>query len=69
VNDPAGLPPDLPVWGLLYEIDPLKEVEVKAYLDHREKDGYEEEKVQVWQLNEKGEEISIETEVSNFNLK
>lgn len=27
------------VWGAVYTIDPEHEEEVKAYLDHREKDG------------------------------
>jgi glutathione-specific gamma-glutamylcyclotransferase len=36
------------VWGYSYTIDPAHAVEVKAYLDWREKNGYTEQRVTVW---------------------
>lgn len=40
------------VWGVCYEIDPAHAVEVRAYLDHREKDGYSVSSTDVWHGNE-----------------
>ncbi|KAF8502871.1 ChaC-like protein-domain-containing protein [Russula emetica] len=38
------------VWGIAYTIDPAHATEVRAYLDHREKDGYTLERVDVYGL-------------------
>lgn len=38
------------VWGIAYTIDPVHAAEVRAYLDHREKDGYTLERVDVYGL-------------------
>ncbi|KAG8982653.1 hypothetical protein FRB90_006642, partial [Tulasnella sp. 427] len=40
------------VWGVAWTIDPQYAVEVKAYLDHREKEGYNEESIDVWDVVE-----------------
>lgn len=45
-----NLPDDDLVWGCAYKIDPAYADQVKAYLDHREKDGYSCEKVDVWNI-------------------
>lgn len=36
------------VWGIAYTIDPEYEAEVRAYLDHREKDGYTLETLDIY---------------------
>jgi len=38
------------VWGVAFTIDPTHAKEVRAYLDHREKDGYTLERVDVYGL-------------------
>jgi len=38
------------VWGVAFTIDPAYATEVRAYLDHREKDGYTLERVDVYGL-------------------
>ncbi|KAI9510700.1 ChaC-like protein, partial [Russula earlei] len=38
------------VWGVAFTIDPAHAKEVRAYLDHREKDGYTLERVDVYGL-------------------
>ncbi|KAH9992497.1 ChaC-like protein [Russula compacta] len=38
------------VWGIAFTIDPAHAREVRAYLDHREKDGYTLERVDVYGL-------------------
>lgn len=45
------------VWGMCYKIDPHYAREVKEYLDHREKDGYSCQSVDVYQIDARGEEI------------
>jgi cation transport regulator ChaC len=40
------------VWGVCYEIDPAYAVEVRAYLDHREKDGYSVAAADIWHDDE-----------------
>jgi cation transport regulator ChaC len=39
---------DAHCWGSVYHVDPLHREEVMARLDHREKGGYERERVEVW---------------------
>lgn len=54
---------DLPdgdcVWGCVYRIDPEYAVEVKAYLDYREKDGYSCERVDVYRKVDGIEQIVV----------
>jgi len=38
------------VWGIAYTIDPEHEKEARAYLDHREKDGYTLETVDIYDI-------------------
>lgn len=45
-----AFPPDDVVWGVVYTIDPAYAVEVKANLDYREKNGYTEAMVDVWNV-------------------
>lgn len=40
LNDPHPGPDDNTTWGVAYRISPEKVQETKAYLDHREKNGY-----------------------------
>lgn len=44
------------VWGVVYTVDPKYREECLAYLDHREKDGYSLEKVDVWGVGKEGGE-------------
>ncbi|KAG8986396.1 hypothetical protein FRB94_003447 [Tulasnella sp. JGI-2019a] len=57
LNDP--FPEDDIVWGVAYTIDPTYAVEVKAYLDDREKAGYTEETVDIWGIVDGKEEVVV----------
>ena len=52
---------DLPggdlVWGVCYRIDPQFSQEVKEYMDYREKDGYSCQEVDIWNIDDQGEEV------------
>lgn len=58
---------DLPdgdlVWGVAYRIDPAYVPEVRAYLDHREKDGYSCSTVDVINV-QNGKERTVVKDVS-----
>jgi cation transport protein ChaC len=45
------------VWGVAWTIDPSKSEEVRAYLDHREKNGYTPQSVEIYQHDKDGNEI------------
>ncbi|RSH93087.1 hypothetical protein EHS25_007440 [Saitozyma podzolica] len=45
------------VWGVAYRIDPVKEDEVRAYLEHREKNGYTSHDVHVYSMDENEREV------------
>ncbi|KAG8949629.1 hypothetical protein FRC04_008375 [Tulasnella sp. 424] len=47
------------VWGVAWTVDPKHAVEVKAYLDHREKEGYNEENIDVWDVIDGEERIVV----------
>jgi len=47
------------VWGVAFTIDPAHATEVRAYLDHREKDGYTLERVDVYGLVDGGHETVV----------
>jgi len=53
VEDP--FPHEDIVWGVAFTIDPAYTAEVRAYLDHREKDGYTLERVDVYGLVHDGD--------------
>ncbi|PKI85422.1 hypothetical protein MVES1_000738 [Malassezia vespertilionis] len=47
----ADLPPEADiVWGISYTIDPVHAEEVRAYLDHREKNGYTPMTAPIWDI-------------------
>ncbi|SCZ92579.1 BZ3500_MvSof-1268-A1-R1_Chr5-2g07997 [Microbotryum saponariae] len=48
------------VWGRVYRIPPSQATEIWAYLDHREKDGYTQRRVDVYGLDAQGQEVVIE---------
>ncbi|KZP11885.1 hypothetical protein FIBSPDRAFT_755959, partial [Athelia psychrophila] len=54
---PAGVVPV--VWGMAYTIDPERAEEVKAYLDYREKGGYNEETVDIYGIVNGEERVII----------
>ncbi|TFK38806.1 ChaC-like protein [Crucibulum laeve] len=55
-----AFPNDDTVWGIAYTIDPVYEVEVRDYLDYREKDGYTMETLDIHGVDpETGEEKVI----------
>ncbi|KAF5340542.1 hypothetical protein D9757_014847 [Collybiopsis confluens] len=47
------------ILGIAYTIDPAYEVEVREYLDYREKDGYTLETVDVWGVDANGVEKTL----------
>ncbi|KAF8599257.1 ChaC-like protein [Ceratobasidium sp. AG-I] len=47
------------VWGVCYTINPEHAAEMRKYLDHREKDGYSVEKVDVWGVVDGFEKIVV----------
>jgi len=47
------------VWGIAYTIDPAFEVEVRAYLDYREKDGYTLETLDIYGIVDGHEKVNI----------
>ncbi|KAF7325940.1 Gamma-glutamylcyclotransferase [Mycena kentingensis (nom. inval.)] len=47
------------VWGVAYTIDPKFEVEVRAYLDYREKDGYTMETMPIYNVVDGEDSIII----------
>lgn len=51
------------VWGVAFRIDPEKEEEVKAYLEHREKNGYTPHVVPVFAYASKEDETEDNEEV------
>ncbi|GAA5930195.1 hypothetical protein JCM1841_000492 [Sporobolomyces salmonicolor] len=59
-DDPLG---SHHVWGRIYCIPPSRSAEIWAYLDHREKDGYTLRTVDVYGVDEKGEEVVVEKNV------
>nr|XP_019050045.1 hypothetical protein I302_00466 [Kwoniella bestiolae CBS 10118]OCF28975.1 hypothetical protein I302_00466 [Kwoniella bestiolae CBS 10118] len=63
ITIPEGtiLPEDY-VWGMAYRIDPEYEEEVKAYMEHREKNGYTCHFVPVYTTSPAGDEESIAVE-------
>ncbi|KAJ7635652.1 ChaC-like protein [Mycena polygramma] len=46
--DSDAFPDEDTVWGVAYTIDPEYEADVRAYLDHREKDGYTMETMPIY---------------------
>ncbi|WWC87434.1 uncharacterized protein L201_002323 [Kwoniella dendrophila CBS 6074] len=60
ITIPKGqiLPEDY-VWGMAYRIDPHYEEEVKAYMEHREKNGYTCHFVPVYSTSTDGKEESV----------
>ena len=47
------------VWGVAYRIDPVYVPEVRAYLDHREKDGYSCQTVDVMNVHDGVERVVV----------
>ncbi|KAL9715592.1 hypothetical protein Ac2012v2_000034 [Leucoagaricus gongylophorus] len=47
------------VWGIAYTIDPAYEVEVRDYLDYREKDGYTMETLDIYGIVDGRERVII----------
>ncbi|KAG8983473.1 hypothetical protein FRB90_006006 [Tulasnella sp. 427] len=47
------------VWGVAWTIDRQYAVEVKAYLDHTEKEEYNEESIDVWDVVDDEERIVV----------
>lgn len=47
------------VWGIAYTIDPLYVSEVRDYLDHREKDGYTLETLDIYTIENGTEKVII----------
>lgn len=45
------------VWGVAWTIDPSKSQEVRAYLDHRERNGYTPQSVEIYQHDDDGNEV------------
>ncbi|GAA5855969.1 hypothetical protein JCM5353_008009, partial [Sporobolomyces roseus] len=59
-DDPLG---SHHVWGKIYHIPPTNSAEIWAYLDHREKDGYTQRKVDVYGTNPAGNEFVVQKDV------
>ncbi|KZT12845.1 ChaC-like protein [Laetiporus sulphureus 93-53] len=57
-SDP--FPDDDVVWGIAYTIDPLHAIEVRDYLDYREKDGYTLEEIDVYSLADGVERVVVQ---------
>ncbi|TFK98065.1 ChaC-like protein [Pterulicium gracile] len=51
--------PENIVWGIAYTIDPVYETEVREYLDHREKDGYTMETIDIWGVVDGEEKVIL----------
>ncbi|ORX34930.1 ChaC-like protein [Kockovaella imperatae] len=51
------------VWGVAYRIDPEKEVEVRAYLEHREQNGYTPHDVKVYSVTDDRETVVVDQAV------
>ncbi|CAD6913226.1 unnamed protein product [Tilletia controversa] len=47
------------VWGVSYTIDPAHAVEVREYLNHREKNGYSAQQVDVFALGADGQHVRV----------
>ena len=62
-DDTAPTPGGDYVWGVCWQIDPEYAVEVKTYLDYREKAGYTESNVDVFNVDESGREQVIVSQV------
>ena len=55
------------VWGVAYRIDPAHAEEVRAYLDHREKDGYSIQQVDVCNMRD-GQEVVVAEKVRAWSV-
>ncbi|KAJ6460081.1 ChaC-like protein [Mycena vitilis] len=54
-----AFPDEDTVWGVAYTIDPEYEADVRAYLDHREKDGYTMETMPIYGVVDGTETVII----------
>ncbi|GAA95850.1 hypothetical protein E5Q_02507 [Mixia osmundae IAM 14324] len=59
-DEPDALATHEDCWGVIYYFDPIHSVSVRSYMDHREKDGYTLQPVQVVCPTSSGDEI-VET--------
>ncbi|GAA6052458.1 hypothetical protein JCM3770_001123 [Rhodotorula araucariae] len=62
-DDPLG---SHHVWGLCFYIPKDRSDEIWAYLDHREKDGYTLRTVDVYNIDEHGREVMVESGVKVY---